>query len=248
MLRLLDRPGVTRWVYADGAWFVAGLDNPHLARERLAAAVDPVIRNDFAGLDGRIDKIVGVSDDHELLAAAGGAGRSHDRHARDDRALPALLSRYHASPRQQGRRDCRAWRRRSGSSWRRSRHSATWRTIFRCSPAPGCRWRWDRRPPACGRRRTPRPRPTRRAEWPKPSPVSFAREFPEHEPAAACRAIAPRRRFHAARRRSSRGRCGGRRLDPSRHHGRPVRSRHLVRTGRGRGGAARDEASRSMSI
>ena len=68
MLRLLDRPGVTRWVYADGAWFVAGLDNPHLARERLAAAVEPVIRNDFAGLDGRIDKIVGVSDDHELLA------------------------------------------------------------------------------------------------------------------------------------------------------------------------------------
>jgi Cof subfamily protein (haloacid dehalogenase superfamily) len=67
-LRLLDRPGVTRWVYADGAWFVAGLDNPHLARERLAAAVEPVIRNDFAGLDGRIDKIVGVSDDHELLA------------------------------------------------------------------------------------------------------------------------------------------------------------------------------------
>ena len=37
MLRLLDRPGVTLWVYADGAWFVAGLDNPHLARERLAA-------------------------------------------------------------------------------------------------------------------------------------------------------------------------------------------------------------------
>ena len=68
MVRLLNRPGVARWVYADGAWFVAGLDNPHLARERLAAAVEPVIRNDFAGLDGRIDKIVGVSDDQELLA------------------------------------------------------------------------------------------------------------------------------------------------------------------------------------
>ncbi len=49
MLRLLDTPGVARWVYADGAWFVAGLDNPHLARERLAAAVEPVMRNDFAG-------------------------------------------------------------------------------------------------------------------------------------------------------------------------------------------------------
>mgnify|MGYP003288725164 CR=1 FL=1 len=68
MLRLINRPGVTPWVYADGEWFVSGLDNPHLARERLAAGVQPVIRNDFASLDGRIDKIVGVSDDHELLA------------------------------------------------------------------------------------------------------------------------------------------------------------------------------------
>ena len=67
MLRLLDRPGVACWVYADGAWFVASLDNPHLARERIAAAAEPVIRTDFAELDGRIDKIVGVSDDHELL-------------------------------------------------------------------------------------------------------------------------------------------------------------------------------------
>ena len=67
MLRLIDRPGVAPWVYAGGAWFVAGLDNPHLPRERLASAIEPEIRTDFAGLDGRIDKIVGVSDDHELL-------------------------------------------------------------------------------------------------------------------------------------------------------------------------------------
>ena len=108
MLRLLDRPGVTPWVYADGAWFVAGLDNPHLARERLAAAIEPVIRTDFAGLDGRIDKIVGVSDDHELLRRLEERAKIDDRRARDDRALPALLSRYHAPPRQQGRRDRRA--------------------------------------------------------------------------------------------------------------------------------------------
>jgi Cof subfamily protein (haloacid dehalogenase superfamily) len=68
MLQLIDRQGVTPWVYADGAWFVGGLDNPHLPRERLAAAVEPVNRTDFTGLDDRIDKIVGVSDDHELLA------------------------------------------------------------------------------------------------------------------------------------------------------------------------------------
>ncbi|NML91325.1 HAD family phosphatase [Sphingobium sp. TB-6] len=67
ILRLIDRPGVAPWVYADGAWFVTRLDNPHLARERLAAGIAPVIRTDFAGLDGRVDKIIGVSDDHDLL-------------------------------------------------------------------------------------------------------------------------------------------------------------------------------------
>jgi Cof subfamily protein (haloacid dehalogenase superfamily) len=67
MLRMLDRPGIMPWVYADAMWFVTGLDNPHLARERLASAIEPVVRTDFAGLDGRIDKIVAVSDDHALL-------------------------------------------------------------------------------------------------------------------------------------------------------------------------------------
>ncbi len=60
------------------------------------------------------------------------------------------------------------------------------------------------------------------------------------EPTAACRAIASRRRLHAAGRRSSRSRCGGRGLDSSRHHGRPVRSGHLVRTRHGRGRAPSD--------
>jgi len=88
MLRLIDRPGVTTWVYADGAWFVAGLDNPHLARERLAAAVEPVVRTDFAGLGGRIDKIVGVSDDYELL------GRLEER-ARSMIGARATIARSH---------------------------------------------------------------------------------------------------------------------------------------------------------
>jgi Cof subfamily protein (haloacid dehalogenase superfamily) len=67
MLRLIDRQGVALWVYADGAWFVGSLDNPHLPREHLASSIEPVIRTEFTGLDGRIDKIVGVSDDHSLL-------------------------------------------------------------------------------------------------------------------------------------------------------------------------------------
>jgi Cof subfamily protein (haloacid dehalogenase superfamily) len=76
MLRLLERSGVALWVYADGAWFVGDLENAHLPRERLAAAIEPAIRTDFAGFGGRIDKIVGVSDDHELLLRLESQARS----------------------------------------------------------------------------------------------------------------------------------------------------------------------------
>lgn len=67
MLRLIDRPGITRWVSADGTWFTTDLDDRHLARERLASWLEPVMRTDFAELGGRIDKIVAVTDDSELL-------------------------------------------------------------------------------------------------------------------------------------------------------------------------------------
>lgn len=86
MLRLIDRPGVTPWVYADGAWFVADLDNPHLAHERIASAIEPTIRADFTGLHGRIDKIVGVSDDHEML-------RRLDERAKSEIAASATIAR-----------------------------------------------------------------------------------------------------------------------------------------------------------
>lgn len=67
MLGLIDTPGVTPWVFAEGAWFVVDPDNRHIARERRASALEPEIRTDFTSLDGRIDKIVGVSDDDVLL-------------------------------------------------------------------------------------------------------------------------------------------------------------------------------------
>jgi Cof subfamily protein (haloacid dehalogenase superfamily) len=66
-LRLIDAPGVTTWVFADGTWFTTSLDTPHLARERRAAALEPIIRTDFTDLGDRIDKIVGVADDSPLL-------------------------------------------------------------------------------------------------------------------------------------------------------------------------------------
>jgi len=67
-LALLEQPGVTPWLFADGKWHARDRTNPHLPRERLAANLEPIFDADFATLLDRVDKLVGVSDDHALLA------------------------------------------------------------------------------------------------------------------------------------------------------------------------------------
>ncbi len=67
MLRLIGEYGVTPWVFADGAWFTPDPGNHHGVRERRASCLEPALRTDFAELGARIDKIVAVSDDSEVL-------------------------------------------------------------------------------------------------------------------------------------------------------------------------------------
>ncbi|RDE07083.1 Cof-type HAD-IIB family hydrolase [Sphingomonas aracearum] len=68
-LDLLDRPEVTRWLFADGRWYAEATDNPHNAREIQSANQEPVVGAEWKELLGKADKIVGVCDDHDLLAA-----------------------------------------------------------------------------------------------------------------------------------------------------------------------------------
>ncbi|MBA4308294.1 MAG: hydrolase Cof [Sphingopyxis sp.] len=67
-LALLALPAVTPWVFAGGKWYARTLDDVYVPRERRAANLEPVVRTDFAGLLSHADKIVGVSNDHVLLA------------------------------------------------------------------------------------------------------------------------------------------------------------------------------------
>ncbi len=67
ILATLDEAGVDAWIFADGNWYARTSDNPHVAREKLSAAIDPVIRDDLHALTNRADKIVGVSDEVALL-------------------------------------------------------------------------------------------------------------------------------------------------------------------------------------
>lgn len=70
-LRTLDAlaaADVDAWLFADGDWHATAAANPHVPSEIRSAAADPVIVPDLRDLAGRVDKIVGVSDDHPLLA------------------------------------------------------------------------------------------------------------------------------------------------------------------------------------
>lgn len=60
--------GASLWAFADGKWFADDETNPHVAHEKKASMVDPVLDGDWDSLHGRVDKIVGVSDDPPLIA------------------------------------------------------------------------------------------------------------------------------------------------------------------------------------
>lgn len=68
---------VDRWVFADNQWYASTDVGSHVRSERIAANQEPVIRQDFADLLDRADKITFVSDDapllKELLEKTGGA-------------------------------------------------------------------------------------------------------------------------------------------------------------------------------
>jgi Cof subfamily protein (haloacid dehalogenase superfamily) len=67
-LALFDLRGVDSWVFARGEWWLRDPQGVSTDRERRAVGFEPSVRATFDGLLGEVDKIVGVSDDHDLLA------------------------------------------------------------------------------------------------------------------------------------------------------------------------------------
>jgi Cof subfamily protein (haloacid dehalogenase superfamily) len=58
---------VDRWVFADDVWFASTDQGAHVPSERLASNQELVVRDDFADLLDRADKITFVSDDPAVL-------------------------------------------------------------------------------------------------------------------------------------------------------------------------------------
>ena len=66
-VEMIRRAGLDCWVYAGEDWIVHREDAPHVAREQWTVKFPPVVRAEFGeALDAAV-KIVGVSDDPELM-------------------------------------------------------------------------------------------------------------------------------------------------------------------------------------
>jgi Cof subfamily protein (haloacid dehalogenase superfamily) len=65
---LIGRHRMDVWVYSGQAWLVRDAGAPHVAREQWTVKFAPTVVADFGAALERASKIVGVSDDHALVA------------------------------------------------------------------------------------------------------------------------------------------------------------------------------------
>ncbi len=70
-IKLIDDHGMDAWLYTADEWLIRRADAPHVARETWTVKFDARVVPRFPdeALDGAV-KIVGVSDDHDLVAKA----------------------------------------------------------------------------------------------------------------------------------------------------------------------------------
>jgi Cof subfamily protein (haloacid dehalogenase superfamily) len=75
-IHLLESYGLGVWVYRGADWLVRDPEGPHVARESQTVQFSPTVVESFDDGATGIAKIVGVSDDHDAVAAA--AQAAHD--------------------------------------------------------------------------------------------------------------------------------------------------------------------------
>jgi Cof subfamily protein (haloacid dehalogenase superfamily) len=67
-LEVILRNGMDVWVYSGKDWLVRDRNAPHVAREQWTVKFAPTVVVNFNEVLGKAVKIVGVSDDHDLVA------------------------------------------------------------------------------------------------------------------------------------------------------------------------------------
>jgi Cof subfamily protein (haloacid dehalogenase superfamily) len=67
-LDIILRHGMDAWFYSDRDWLVRDSGAPHVAREQSTVKFAPIVVETFKRVQSNAVKIVGVSDDHDLVA------------------------------------------------------------------------------------------------------------------------------------------------------------------------------------
>ncbi len=75
IIELLNAHGMSIWVYQGANWFVLDAKGPHIQSNSLSCQLEPIEIATFECIGGEVIKIVGVSDDVSILAAARSAMR-----------------------------------------------------------------------------------------------------------------------------------------------------------------------------
>jgi Cof subfamily protein (haloacid dehalogenase superfamily) len=96
IVAMVDSSGLDVWLYRGAEWLVRDPDAPHVARESFTVQFDPTVVKDLDGITEGVAKIVGVSDDHELVESV--AKAAHDEfgdHVSAARSQPYYLDVTH---------------------------------------------------------------------------------------------------------------------------------------------------------
>ena len=95
-IALLESFGLSVWVYRGVDWLVRDPDGPHVERESHTVQFEPIVVASFDDVNVGVAKLVGVSDDHDVVAAAETA--AHDElaeHVSASRSQPYYLDITH---------------------------------------------------------------------------------------------------------------------------------------------------------
>jgi Cof subfamily protein (haloacid dehalogenase superfamily) len=68
VIQTLRLYGLYVWIYSGAEWYITDPHAPHAEREASTVQFQPTVVSGYDGLLDRVVKIVGVSDDHELVA------------------------------------------------------------------------------------------------------------------------------------------------------------------------------------
>ncbi len=67
MLDELDKAGLDSWLYRANDWYIRHPGAPHVEREAWTVKFEPKVVDSYDGMHDQVVKIVGVSDDHDLV-------------------------------------------------------------------------------------------------------------------------------------------------------------------------------------